>query len=40
MHILNAMKFMFYSYKCTHRVRDVGCEFVMVEVVGRDTNVL
>ena len=28
----NAMKFMSYTYECTHGVRDVDCEFVMVAV--------
>ena len=39
-HTSNAMKFMSYTYECTHGVWDVDFEFVMVLGVGRDPSVL
>ena len=39
-HILKTMTSISYTCKCTHRVRDVGREFVMVAGVSRGTNVL
>ena len=39
-HTSNAIKFISYTYECTHGVRDVDCEFVMVAGVGRDISVL
>ena len=39
-HTLNAMRTMSSTCECTHGVRGVDCEFVMVAGVGRGTNVL
>ena len=39
-HTLNAMRSMSSICECTHRVRGVNCEVVMVAGAGRGTSVL